>query len=129
MTSKSTHRYSPELRERAVRMVLEQRGEYKSEWETIRSIAPKIGCSPDSLRAWLRQHERDSDAGDGGLTTDERQRLKELERENRELRRRMSLLRRNSRFSRCSSLRSSRSSAVRLPEVVVATAPPASLSC
>jgi transposase len=98
MTSKSTNRYSPELRERAVRMVLEQRGEYKSEWETIRSIAPKIGCSPDSLRAWLRQHERDSGAGDGGLTTDERQRLKELERENRELRRSNDILRQASAY-------------------------------
>lgn len=76
MASKSTNRYSPELREWAIRVVLEQHGEYKSEWESIRSIAPKIDCSTDSLRTWLRQHERDSGAGDGGLTTDERQRLK-----------------------------------------------------
>ncbi|HFF9830078.1 IS3 family transposase [Serratia bockelmannii] len=98
MTSKSANRYSPELRERAVRMVLEQRDEYKSEWEAIRSIAPKIGCSPDSLRAWLRQHERDVGGSGGVLTTDERQLLKELEREVRELRRSNDILRQASAY-------------------------------
>ncbi|MBW9630859.1 IS3 family transposase [Escherichia coli] len=80
-------RFSPEVRQRAVRMVLESQGEYDSQWATICSIAPKIGCTPETLRVWVRQHERDTGGGDGGLTTAERQRLKELERENRELRR------------------------------------------
>lgn len=69
MASKSANRYSPEFRERAVRMLLDQRGEYRSEHAAIHSLAPKIGCSTDTLRTWLRQHERD--AGDGGLTTSE----------------------------------------------------------
>ncbi|EFW8153914.1 transposase [Shigella dysenteriae] len=77
-------RFSPEVRQRAVRMVLENQGEYDSQWATICSIAPKIGCTPETLRVWVRQHERDTGGGDGGLTTAERQRLKELERENRE---------------------------------------------
>ncbi|ERC31102.1 transposase family protein [Escherichia coli B7-1] len=68
-------------------MVLESQGEYDSQWAAICSIAPKIGCTPETLRVWVRQHERDTGGGDGGLTTAERQRLKELERENRELRR------------------------------------------
>ncbi|EOR1439883.1 ATP-binding protein, partial [Escherichia coli] len=79
-------RFSPEVRQRAVRMVLESQGEYDSQWAAICSIAPKIGCTPETLRVWVRQHERDTGSGDGGLTTAERQRLKELERENRELR-------------------------------------------
>lgn len=69
MTSKSGNCYSPELRERAVRMLLEQRDNYASDNAAVKSIAPKIGCSPDTLRAWLRQHERDSNGGDGGLST------------------------------------------------------------
>ncbi len=76
-------RFSPEVRQRAVRMVLESQGEYDSQWAAICSIAPKIGCTPETLRVWVRQHERDTGGGDGGLTTAERQRLKELERENR----------------------------------------------
>ncbi|ELK1688902.1 IS3 family transposase [Escherichia coli] len=80
-------RFSPEVRQRAVRMVLESQGEYDSQWVAICSIAPKTGCTPETLRVWVRQHERDTGGGDGGLTTAERQRLKELERENRELRR------------------------------------------
>ncbi|EOK4541466.1 IS3 family transposase [Escherichia coli] len=79
-------RFSPEVRQRAIRMVLESQGEYDSQWAAICSIAPKIGCTPETLRVWVRQHERDTGGGDGGLTTAERQRLKELERENRELR-------------------------------------------
>ncbi|EZD10782.1 ATP-binding protein [Escherichia coli O157:H7 str. K6590] len=67
-------------------MVLESQDEYDSQWAAICSIAPKIGCTPETLRVWVRQHERDTGGGDGGLTTAERQRLKELERENRELR-------------------------------------------
>ncbi|HAX2709193.1 TPA: IS3 family transposase [Escherichia coli] len=91
-------RFSPEVRQRAVRMVLESQDEYDSQWAAICSIAPKIGCTPETLRAWVRQHERDTGGGDGGLTTAERQRLKELERENRELRRSNDILRQASAY-------------------------------
>nr|WP_171764188.1 IS3 family transposase [Shigella dysenteriae] len=91
-------RFSPEVRQRAVRMVLENQGEYDSQWATICSIAPKIGCTPETLRVWVRQHERDTGGSDGGLTTAERQRLKELERENRELRRSNDILRQASAY-------------------------------
>ncbi|HBV0256062.1 TPA: IS3 family transposase [Escherichia coli] len=79
-------------------MVLESQGEYDSQWAAICSIAPKIGCTPETLRVWVRQHERDTGGGDGGLTTAERQRLKELERENRELRRSNDILRQASAY-------------------------------
>ncbi|MFS3567091.1 IS3 family transposase [Escherichia coli] len=91
-------RFSPEVRQRAVRMVLESQSEYDSQWATICSIAPKIGCTPETLRVWVRQHERNTGGGDGGLTTAERQRLKELERENRELRRSNDILRQASAY-------------------------------
>nr|WP_187439379.1 IS3 family transposase [Escherichia coli] len=91
-------RFSPEVRQRAVRMVLESQSEYDSQWATICSIAPKIGCTPETLRVWVLQHERDTGGGDGGLTTAERQRLKELERENRELRRSNDILRQASAY-------------------------------
>ncbi|HFP7163622.1 TPA: IS3 family transposase [Escherichia coli] len=91
-------RFSPEVRQRAVRMVLESQSEYDSQWATICSIAPKIGCTPETLRVWVHQHERDTGGGDGGLTTAERQRLKELERENRELRRSNDILRQASAY-------------------------------
>ncbi|EGE1296411.1 IS3 family transposase, partial [Shigella flexneri] len=65
-------RFSPEVRQRAVRMVLESQGEYDSQWATICSSAPKIGCTPETLRVWGHQHERDTGGGDGGLTTAER---------------------------------------------------------
>ncbi|EEZ5231383.1 IS3 family transposase, partial [Escherichia coli] len=84
--------------QRAIRMVLESQGEYDSQWAAICSIAPKIGCTPETLRVWVRQHERDTGGGDGGLTTAERQRLKELERENRELRRSNDILRQASAY-------------------------------
>ncbi|MFN0659156.1 IS3 family transposase, partial [Escherichia coli] len=71
---------------------------YDSQWAAICSIAPKIGCTPETLRVWVRQHERDTGGGDGGLTTAERQRLKELERENRELRRSNDILRQASAY-------------------------------
>ncbi|EPO3717945.1 IS3 family transposase, partial [Escherichia coli] len=83
---------------RAVRMVLESQDEYDSQWAAICSIAPKIGCTPETLRVWVRQHERDTGGGDGGLTSAERQRLKELERENRELRRSNDILRQASAY-------------------------------
>ncbi|HBJ0263719.1 TPA: IS3 family transposase, partial [Escherichia coli] len=85
-------------RQRAIRMVLESQDEYDSQWAAICSIAPKIGCTPETLRVWVRQHERDTGGGDGGLTSAERQRLKELERENRELRRSNDILRQASAY-------------------------------
>ncbi|EFB1540451.1 IS3 family transposase, partial [Escherichia coli] len=91
-------RFSPEVRQRAIRMVLESQDEYDSQWAAICSIAPKTGCTPETLRVWVRQHERDTGGGDGGLTSAERQRLKELERENRELRRSNDILRQASAY-------------------------------
>ena len=90
-------RYSPEVRERAVRMVLEHQGEHGSQWAAIGSIASKIGCTAETLRKWVRQTERDQGLR-GGLTTDERTRLKELEREVKELRRANEILRKASAF-------------------------------
>src|SRR5208283_4337031 len=96
-SSKTTNKFSPEVRERAVRMVREHQGEYPSQWATISSIAAKIGCSAQTLSNWVRQAERD--AGErGGLTSDERARLKALERENRELRQANEILRKASAY-------------------------------
>jgi transposase len=90
-------RYSAEVRERAVRMVWEHEHEYGSQWAAIGSIAGKIGCTPETLRKWVRQAERDAGKR-AGLTTSERERLKALERENRELRRANEILRKASAF-------------------------------
>jgi len=90
-------RFSPEVRERAVRMVQEHQGEHDSQWAAIRSIAGKIGCTPETLRRWVREVERDTGQR-AGLATEERQRLKELERENRELKRANEILRKASAF-------------------------------
>lgn len=90
-------RYSPEVRERAVRMVFEHQGEYGSQWAAIGSIAGKIGCTAETLRNWVRQAERDQGLR-GGQTNAERDRLKELERENRELKRANEILRKASAF-------------------------------
>ncbi len=79
-------KYPQEVRERAVRMVLEYRRDYPSQWAAISSIAAKCGMTPETLRKWVRQAEVDS-GGHAGLTTDEREQLRKLERENRELRR------------------------------------------
>ena len=79
-------RFSPEVRERAVRMVFEHTQEHASQWAAITSIAEKIGCAAETLRIWVRQAQRDQGQRPG-LTTEERQRLKQLERENVELRR------------------------------------------
>ncbi len=85
-------RYSPEVRERAVRLVFEHEREHPSEWAAISSIAEKIGCSAETLRNWVRQAERD-EGRRPGLKTEERARLKVLEQENRELRRANEILR------------------------------------
>jgi len=91
------NKFSPEVRERAVRMVQEHRGEYPSLWAAIESIAPKIGCVPQTLHEWVKRHEIDSGARDG-ITTSELQRLKELERENKELRKANEILKLASAF-------------------------------
>jgi len=90
-------RCSPEVRERAVRMVQEHAGEHASQWAALTSIASKIGCSAETLRHWVRQRERD-EGRRPGLTTEEQQRLKALERENRELRRANEILRKASAY-------------------------------
>ena len=79
-------RYPSEVRERAVRLVMDHRDQYTSEWAAITSIAAKCGMTPETLRTWVHQVEVDS-GGRPGLTTNEREQLRKLERENRELRR------------------------------------------
>src|SRR6187549_550985 len=93
----TSKRYAPEVRERAVRMVFEQEPEYESQWAAIGSIAAKMGCTAETLRRWVRQAERNQGRR-AGLTTTERDRLKELERENRELKRANEILRKASAF-------------------------------
>ena len=90
-------RFSPEVRERAVRMVLEHQAQHASQWAAITSIAEKIGCTAETLRSWVRQGERDA-GGRPGLTTEERARLTHLERENVELRRANEILRKASAY-------------------------------
>ena len=94
---KQTNRYSPELQERAVRLVLDQQGEHDSQWAAIISVSSKIGCAPETLREWVRQAERDQGRR-AGLTSTERERLKALARENRELRRANEILRKASAY-------------------------------
>lgn len=89
--------YSSEVRERAVRLVFDHAGDYDSQWAAIQSIAQKFGCSAETLRSWVRRAETDQGSRPG-LTTAERQRLKELERENRELKRANEILRKASAF-------------------------------
>jgi len=90
-------KYPTEVRERAVRLVYDQQGQHESQWAAILAIAGKIGCTPETLRLWVRQAERDTGKR-AGLTTTERDRLKELERENRELKRANEILRKASAF-------------------------------
>ena len=82
----SSKRYPQEMRERAVRMVFEHQDEYDSQWAAITSVATKLGMTPETLRKWVRRAEID-EGQRPGLTTTERERLKELEKENKELRR------------------------------------------
>ena len=90
-------KYSPELRERGVRMVFDHVSEHPSQWATMRSVAEKLGCTVEALRRWVRQAERDQGRRPG-LTTDERQLLKDLQRENFELKRANEILRKASAF-------------------------------
>ena len=90
-------RYAPEVRERAVRMVLDHQGEYTTQWAAIESIAGKIGCTAQSLHRWVRQAERNAGRRPG-LTSDEREKVKALEREVRELRRANEILRKASAY-------------------------------
>ena len=93
----TSKKYSPEVRERAVRLVFEHQSEHESQWAAMASIAEKIGCTTEILRKWVRQAERDQGVKPG-LSTDERERLKALERENKELRRTNEILRKASAF-------------------------------
>ena len=93
----TSKRFSPEFRERAVRLVFEHEAEHDSQWAAIGSIAGKMGCTAETLRRWVRQAERDQGRR-AGTTSSERERLKELEREHRELKRANEILRKASAF-------------------------------
>lgn len=92
-----SNRYSPEVRQRAVRMVFDHEADYSSQWAALGAIAPKIGCTPETLRSWVRQAERDTGRREGA-TTSERERIKVLERENRELKQANEILRKASAY-------------------------------
>ncbi len=102
MKTKTTNKYSPEVWVRAVRLVQEHRGEYPSLWATIESIAPKIGCSSATLSEWVKRVEVDTGRRDG-VSTQERERIKALERENKELRQANEILRLASYYRRHAS--------------------------
>lgn len=95
--SKTSNRYSPEMRARAVRMVLEHQGSYETQSAAVAAIAPKIGCIPETLKIWVRQAERDSGMRDGA-TSAERDRIKDLEREVKQLRQANEILRKASAY-------------------------------
>ena len=97
MTKKTSNRYSPEVRQRAVRMVLDHGGDHASQWAAIGSIAAKIGCTAETLRTWVRQAERDQGQRPGA-TSEERERIKALERDVRELRQANEILRKASAY-------------------------------
>jgi transposase len=97
MTDPRQRRFSQEVRERAVRLVQQHQGDHPSEWAAITSIAAKIGCTAETLRSWLRQAERNSGQR-AGMTSDDRDRLRALERENRELRQANEILRKASAY-------------------------------
>ena len=90
-------RYSPELRERAVGMLLEHQSEYSSQWAAMNAIAGRVGCTAETLRKWVRQSEIDQGKREG-LSSSERERLKQLERENRELKQANEILRKASAY-------------------------------
>lgn len=94
---KTSTKFSPEVRERAVRLVREHQGEHESPWAAIQSISGKMGCTAETLRRWVRQAERDSGEREG-LTTPERERIRALEREVRELRQANEILRKASAY-------------------------------
>ena len=97
MTQKTSKRFSPEVRHRAVRMVLDHGGDHASQWSAIGLIAAKIGCTAETLRKWVRQAERDQGLR-AGSPTSEQERIKVLERENRELRQANEILRKVSAY-------------------------------
>lgn len=97
MTSKTTNKFAPEVRARAVRMVLDHEGEHSSRWAAISSIAGKIGCTPQTLHSWIVKAERDSGKR-SGTPFDVADKLKKLERENRELRQANEILRKASAY-------------------------------
>ena len=94
---RTTTRYTQGVRDRAVKMVLDHEKEYDSQWAAIKSISEKIGCTAETLRKWVRRAERDAGKRPG-TTTEERERLKGLEKENRELRRANEILRKASAY-------------------------------
>ena len=95
--SKKPNQFSPEIRERAARMVREHRSEYRSLWAAIESIAPKIGCVPQTLNEWVKRDQVDTGVRDG-ITTSEREQMKALEREVKELRKANEILKLASAF-------------------------------